>query len=85
MEEDLKFIQDGIVEMARTKGYDTSGFLSNVAKAKLRMFGRDSWQKCPCDQSGERFCISEKCGRDIEADGRCHCNLYIRKQQGEPK
>ena len=82
---DLNIVQNEIRKIAKQKGYIYSNFLKNIATAKLRMFGIDKWFQCPCDASGERFCISEKCKQDIEKEGKCHCNLYLKKINKENK
>ena len=36
--------------------------------------------KCPCDPDSDRACISKHCRQDIENDGICHCQLYMKRK-----
>lgn len=77
--DDIKFIKNSIIKIAEQNGYEVSGNLEAIAKAKYRFFGADDWKKCPCVRDGEHSCISTQCRADIEKEGICHCNLYMRK------
>lgn len=80
--------QEEILEKMKTicesKGYTFSGNANKIARAKKALFGIDEWQRCPCDSKDEsRFCISIQCQKDIEKDGHCHCQCYLKKKEGE--
>ena len=58
-------------------GYYETKNIEKIAKAKQMMFGKDEWQRCPCDGNNpERYCISSLCKKDIAEKGICHCNCY---------
>lgn len=79
--EDINYIKDSIVKMAEQNGYELTGNVEAIAKAKYRFFGVNDWRNCPCVKDGEHSCISKQCHIDIEKDGVCHCNLYKRKDK----
>lgn len=79
-------IEEKIRQTAARNGYDLSDNLAKIAKGKLMFFGPKLWVKCPCDPNSDRACISKHCRHDIETDGICHCQLYMkRKQENEDK
>lgn len=71
-------IEKNILAKAEAEGYGVTENLSSIARAKGRFYGMNSWQLCPCDKIGERYCISPLCKEEIEKYGVCHCNLYKR-------
>lgn len=77
--DDLEEVKSNIKKIAEENGYEVSGNLDNIAKAKLRFFGKEQFRLCPCDRNSDRACISEHCKRDIETDGICHCSLMKKK------
>ncbi len=62
--------------LAEMNGYGLTEHAPKIARAKLRFFGVDNWNKCPCDPDSDRACISEHCHKDIKEFGHCHCNCY---------
>lgn len=65
--------------LAEKFGYKLSENAEKVAKAKLLLFGEKQWAKCPCVQDGKHACISPLCKQHIEEEGKCHCNLFLKK------
>jgi ferredoxin-thioredoxin reductase catalytic subunit len=63
-------------EYAEKAGYALSDKAERVVKALVKTGG-----KCPCVavNAPECPCPSHVC--DIGEDGKCHCNLFIRKDQ----
>jgi ferredoxin-thioredoxin reductase catalytic subunit len=52
--------------------------IAKIVSAKSLLF-KNNWLWCPCDrQNPERSCISDTCREDIERDGHCHCNLFLK-------
>lgn len=73
-------IKDKMQELANINGFELSDNVDKIINAKLRFFGEDEWQKCPCDRDNkERFCCSQLCQTDIRTNGECHCRLFIKK------
>lgn len=64
--------------LAKANKYELTEDAEKIANAKLNFFGESKWSKCPCDPDSDRACISKHCKEDIERDGVCHCNLYIK-------
>ena len=60
--------------------YAPTDNLDRIAKTKLMFFGTKLWVKCPCDPESDRACISKHCRQDIENDGICHCQLYMKRK-----
>ena len=77
--EDVKYIEDSIITLAEQNNYNLSDNLKAIAKAKYRFFGVNDWRNCCCIKDGNHACISTQCKQDIEKDGICGCNLFIRK------
>lgn len=77
--EDIEEAKNRLKEIAKDNGYELSGNLESIAKAKLRFFGLENLRLCPCDRESDRACVSEHCKQDIERDGICHCSL-MKKQ-----
>lgn len=76
-------IQRRIQELANNLGYEIKlKNLPKIAKAKERFFGLDKWSKCPCypPEDKEHGCGSAACAKDIEKNGICHCNLFLRRK-----
>jgi hypothetical protein len=73
--EDIEEAKNRLKEIAKENGYELSGNLESIAKAKLRFFGLENLRLCPCDRNSDRACVSEHCKQDIEKDGICHCSL----------
>lgn len=73
--EDIEEVKSKLRQIAEEHGYELSGNLESIAKAKLRFFGLDNFRLCPCDRNSDRACISGHCKKDIETDGICHCSL----------
>jgi ferredoxin-thioredoxin reductase catalytic subunit len=73
-------IEINIVEMAEKNGWKVSSNLERIAKAKNRFFGLAEWHRCPCYPPSDTIhgCGTEACGKQIEDDGKCHCNLYLK-------
>ena len=78
--EDINCIKDSIVKMAEQNGYDLTGNVEAIVKAKYRFFGVNNWRKCCCIKDGEHSCISKQCHMDIAKEGICGCNLFKRKE-----
>lgn len=74
----VKKIIEKFEKLANVNGYILTENAEKIANAKLNFFGEAKWAKCPCDPESDRACISKKCKEDIERDGVCHCNLYIK-------
>jgi len=73
-------IEINIVEMADKNGWKVSNNLERIAKAKNRFFGLAEWHRCPCYPPSDTIhgCGTEACSKQIEDDGKCHCNLYLK-------
>lgn len=72
-------ILEKMLDNCKSCGLQPTENIEKVARAKIRMFGEDSWQRCPCDgENQERYCISDLCRSDIERDGICHCRCYAK-------
>lgn len=71
-------VVDNIKKKAEEHGYKLTGNEHKIAKAKLRFFGIENWEECPCHRNCGRSCISKICKEDIERDGVCGCNLYLK-------
>jgi len=80
--EELQIIEQNIEQMAQDNGWVISNNAQRIAKAKLRFFGVDQWQRCPCypPDDTEHGCGTEACTKDIETSGKCHCNLYLKQE-----
>lgn len=79
--EDVKYIENAIIALAETHGYNLSDNLTAIARAKYRFFGVDNWNRCPCDRDNlGRFCCSTQCQKDVRESGSCHCSLFRRKE-----
>lgn len=73
-------ILDKVKELAKINNFKLSKNADKIINAKLRFFGEDDWQRCPCDRdNSERFCCSQLCQTDVRTSGACHCNLFIKK------
>ena len=56
--------------------------INNVAKARVK-FGLDI-SVCPCHKHDkDRGCISAKCYREIQENGRCSCGCFERSNNGK--
>ena len=73
-------IEEKIKQIAARNNFDLSDNLHKIAKGKLMFFGTKMWMKCPCDPDSDRACISKHCRQDIENDGICHCQLYVKRK-----
>ena len=78
--EDIEEAKTRLRSIAKEHGYELSGNLESIAKAKLRFFGLENLRLCPCDRNSDRACVSEHCKQDIEKDGICHCSLMKKKE-----
>lgn len=68
--------------MAEKYGFELSGNIQKIVKAKLVMFGKKEMHRCPCDGNNpDRFCGSELCISDVKTKGKCHCGLFLRKDK----
>ena len=73
-------IDQAMLAICDTMGYEPTEYLERVARAKEKLFSEKCWRNCPCDKDNEnRFCISKLCREDIERDGHCKCRAYRRK------
>ena len=81
-EEQLKQIEKNIIKLADENNWELSKNVSKIAKVKLKFFGFDEWERCPCYPKEDTIhgCGTEECAKDIETDGKCHCNLFLKKQ-----
>ena len=66
--------------MAENNDFELTNNVDKIINVKLRFFGEDFYQRCPCDRdNSERFCCSIQCQKDVRETGACHCNLFKRK------
>ncbi|MDR2526340.1 MAG: hypothetical protein LBC92_00500 [Rickettsiales bacterium] len=68
--------------IAEIRGVIPNENIDKIINAKINFFHKKgmSFLRCPCDANDiERSCISDKCMRDIEESGICHCNCYVKK------
>lgn len=81
-EENLKQIEENIAKLAAENDWELSKNAAKIAKIKLKFFGIDEWERCPCYPKEDTIhgCGTEACTEDIEKDGKCHCNLFLKKQ-----
>lgn len=80
-EDQVAMVEVNIVNMAKENNWEVTKNLTRISKAKLRFFGMDGWHRCPCYPPDDTIhgCGTEACAKEIEADGKCHCNLYLKK------
>lgn len=79
---EIEDIKKEIHFMASRHNYTVNNNVDKIINAKIRFFGEDSWERCPCDSSNEsRCCISAQCHEDIKKDGNCHCNVFLLKRE----
>lgn len=57
-------------------GYEKSPNFYKIVNARANM--RLPWNQCPCG-GDKRGCISSLCHSEIESDGKCHCNCFLRR------
>ena len=75
-------IEENLREMAATNGWQINeDTVTRIAKAKSIFFGIGHWEKCPCypPEDTEHGCGTKACSDTIELEGKCHCNLYLKK------
>lgn len=61
---------------------DKNVLLSNnaIKKARARALLNIPLTQCICDKGNtSKFCISEKCLKDIQENGICGCRTFLRK------
>ena len=79
----MQTIEDNIREMATAEGWAINEkTVSRIAKAKERFFGADDWKRCPCYPPDDTIhgCGTPACSEDIQNEGVCHCNLYLKAE-----
>lgn len=70
-------LKEEMLSLCAAAGFEPTENIDKVVKAKER-FGIGL--RCPCDRfNPERYCISEKCAKDIISGGHCLCNCYRKK------
>ena len=83
-DDEIAIVEEHIKALAseETNNWDVTKNLTRIAKAKLRFFGLGEWQRCPCYPPTDTIhgCGTPACAEQIQQDGICHCNLYMRKQ-----
>ena len=62
--------------LAKQYNYKESEHFPKIAAARVRM--KLDWNRCPCGGEG-RGCISDLCRSEIEKEGHCHCNCFLKK------
>lgn len=73
-------IKSKIQKIAELNNFNLSENIDKIINAKVRFFGEENWQKCPCDRdNNERFCCSSRCQADVRTHGTCHCNLFKKR------
>lgn len=73
-------MENKITALAEKNNWQISRNLKSIIHAKLMMFGETEWHRCPCDGNNPlRYCGGPKCAEDISEKGKCHCNLFLRK------
>lgn len=65
-----------IKKHAKENGYKLTKYAERIAEAKRRKGFK--WVACPCCQDGKHYCGSETCRQEIEQNGVCGCNLYMK-------
>lgn len=74
-------IKQEIYNIAEKNNYKVNEeTVDKIINAKLRFFGEENWHKCPCVRDDEHACLSLACSEQIESTGKCHCNLFLKKQ-----
>lgn len=82
-QDDISAVEDNIKSLAAdpSNNWIISNNITRIAKAKLRFFGLTEWHRCPCYPPDDTIhgCGTEACAEQIKTDGKCHCNLYLRR------
>lgn len=74
-------IEKKIVKLADVLDFDVNTNLSIIAKVKSK---QDDWRSCPCHPQDEfNYCGSKYCENCVKVNGKCGCNLFLRKKIGE--
>lgn len=67
-------LREQMLEICKNAGFEPTENFDKIVKAKER-FGIGL--KCPCAKDdGDRYCISEKCAKDVIEKGKCLCRCY---------
>lgn len=75
-------IKEKMEKLAKLNGFTLSDNVDKIINAKVRFFGENEWQRCPCDRdNNERFCCSQLCQTDVRVNGECHCRLFEKKER----
>ena len=75
-------IKQEIYNIAEKNNYKVNEeTVDKIINAKLRFFGEENWHKCPCVRDDEHACLSLACSEQIENTGKCHCNLFLKKEE----
>lgn len=65
-------------QLAAERGVLTTDNLPKIARARVTLGVPIS--QCPCDRKDkERGCISDKCYKEIQDEGRCKCGAFKRR------
>ena len=79
---EIEKIKSMMIGQAERRNLKTTKNFEKIANAKYICFSSHDKNPlmCPCDANNEeRFCISERCMKDIEQNGVCHCGCYCKK------
>ena len=76
-------LREDMLEVAKRKGVEPTEYFDRVVLAKTLMkLGLD----CPCAKDDrERYCISDKCFKEIQDKGECHCHCWKRKDENNSR
>lgn len=66
-------------QLADEHGADFSSVADKILKVKERNIDEYA---CPCyPNDPNHFCISPLCAKEIVTKGRCHCGLFVKKDE----
>ena len=81
MKNEIEQIEENILKLANDNNWNISKNAPKIAKIKLKFFGIESWERCPCYPPEDKIhgCGTIACAETIEKEGKCHCNLFLKK------
>ena len=71
-------IKEIMLKLAEERGVIPSSSMDKIANFRARQ--NIPVSVCPCSPNDkERFCVSDKCYKEILENGTCHCKAFIRQ------
>lgn len=68
---------DKMLEKAKERGVYPNKNTQKIANFRIR--SGLPIEKCPCDPNSDRGCISDRCYKEIQENGICHCKCFERE------